>query len=288
MQASLPLTPVFRRAETVLLIYFIYAACIAQLLPVNRRAARRVLATNAGILVAYATLGVIQPQSAAVSIVRDWVALLLTILCYEEMGWLAPARHTHALEKRWIIWDRWFLNDWGVKTAIERWGSLFPSVLELSYALVYAMPAFGLVTLYAYGGGEQSDLFLWYFLLATLPSYALFPYFPSEPPRTVFPEDDPPQFNTMFRRLNLWLLGRTGIHTSVFPSAHVSGAFGVAFGILRVLPDHSGIGWGLFALACSITLATVYGRYHYFVDALAGIGISLLALFAASLAREAR
>jgi membrane-associated phospholipid phosphatase len=78
--------------------------------------------------------------------------------------------------------------------------------------------------------------------------------------------------------LNLWLLGRVGIHTSVFPSAHVSGAFGTAFGMLRVLPDHQGIGWFLFAVACSITLATVYGRYHYLADALAGIAIGLLAL----------
>jgi hypothetical protein len=61
----------------------------------------------------------------------------------------------------------------------------------------------------------------------------------------------------------------------------VSGAFGVAFAILRVLPDHKGIGWCLFVLACSITIAAVYGRYHYLVDVLAGIGMSLLALIAA-------
>jgi membrane-associated phospholipid phosphatase len=82
------------------------------------------------------------------------------------------------------------------------------------------------------------------------------------------------------------MLGRTGIHMSVFPSAHVSGAFGVGFAMLVILPDHKGVGWCLVALACSITLATVYGRYHYLVDALAGIGISILALIVAISTQE--
>src|SRR5262245_40049671 len=251
----------FRRAEVLRIIYFIYTIIVAQLLPVSRRAARSVLVTNGAILAGYLLLGLLQPESPSVAVIRDWIALGLTILCYKEMGWLAPDHRTYALEQSWIRWDRRFLNDWHVKAAIERW-ALFPAILELSYALVYAMPVFGLLTLYVYGRGAESDRFLWHFLLATLPSYALFPYFPSEPPRAVFPEDNPVLEKTVFRRFNLWLLGRTGIHTSVFPSAHVSGAFGVAFAMLRVLPDEYRIGWGFFALACSIALATVYGRYH--------------------------
>jgi membrane-associated phospholipid phosphatase len=267
--------------ETLLLGYFIYVIAIAHLLPATRVVRRRVLAVNVSILGAYMALALSRPHLQWVSVVRDWVALGLTILCYEEMGWLAPSSHTYRLEKSWIIWDRKFLNDWHVKAAIERCGWLIAAVLELSYAFVYVMPVFGLVVLYTYGRADLSDQFLRLFLLATLSAYALFPFFPSEPPRTVFPADNLPRVNTAFRKFNLWMLGSAGIHTSVFPSAHVSGAFGVAFAILRVLPDHRGIGWGLFVLACSITIATVYGRYHYLVDVLAGIGMSLLALTAA-------
>jgi hypothetical protein len=240
-----------------------------------------VLAVNVGILAAYAALVLSRPHLQWVSVVRDWVALGLTILCYEEMGWLAPSSHTGRFEKSWILWDRRFLNDWHVKAAIDRCGWPIAAVLELSYAFVYVMPVFGLVVLYIYGRASLSDQFLFLFLLATLSAYALFPYFPSEPPRTAFPADDLPRTNTAFRKFNLWMLGRTGIHTSVFPSAHVSGAFGVSFAILRILPDHRGIGWCFLVLACSIAIATVFGRYHYLVDALAGIGMSLLALIAA-------
>ena len=266
-----------RRSETVLLIYFLYTIAVACWLPVSRRIQIRLAITNGAILAGYLMLGWIQPQAGAVTFIRDWLAIGLTILCYEEMGWLRPESRTYRLERQWIVWDRWFLDKWGVKAAIERlrW---FPVVLEASYMLVYAMPAAGLVTLYIYHRSAESDRYLTLFLISTLLSYALFPYFPSEPPRAVFSEDAARPVNNPLRRFNLWMLGRVGIHTSVFPSAHVSGAFGVAFALLRGLPDHPAIGLGFAALASSIALATVYGRYHYLVDAVAGIGISVVAM----------
>jgi membrane-associated phospholipid phosphatase len=113
-------------------------------------------------------------------------------------------------------------------------------------------------------------------MLGLFAAYALFPYFPSEPPWTVFPGTDVPEFNTLFRRFNAALLAGHGIHTSVFPSAHVSGAFSVAFALLRLVPERRWVGWANLVLAVSIATATVYGRYHYAVDAMAGFAIGIL------------
>src|SRR5215471_19367981 len=137
--------------ETLLVGYFIYVIVIAHLLPATRLARRRVLAVNVSILAAYTALVLSRPHLHWVSVVRDWVALGLTILCYEEMGWLAPSSHRYRLEKSWIVWDRRFLNDWHVKAAIERCGWPVAAVLELSYTFVYVMPVVGLVLLYIYG-----------------------------------------------------------------------------------------------------------------------------------------
>ena len=121
----------FRNSEIVLLVYFLYTIAVAYLLPASSRGRRRVLATNVSILALYTAFGWTRLHLRWDSILRDWVALGLTHLCYKEMGWLAPARHTYRLEKSWIVWDRRFLNDWGVKAAIERCGSLIPAILEL-------------------------------------------------------------------------------------------------------------------------------------------------------------
>jgi membrane-associated phospholipid phosphatase len=82
---------------------------------------------------------------------------------------------------------------------------------------------------------------------------------------------------TVFRRFNLGLVGNYGIHLSVFPSAHCSGAFAAAFAMREILPEEPWVWRMLIVLAASIATATVYGRYHYAADAAAGFGIALIA-----------
>jgi len=105
----------------------------------------------------------------------------------------------------------------------------------------------------------------------------MFPFFPSEPPRSVFPHQDLPNYRPVFRAFNYWILGNWGIHTSVFPSAHVSAAFSAAFGLRLLLPERKWTWRAMAVLATLIALSTVYGRYHYLVDALAGLGVAVVA-----------
>jgi membrane-associated phospholipid phosphatase len=130
---------------------------------------------------------------------------------------------------------------------------------------------------YAFDRREVVDRVLVLYLLGTLTAYALFPYFPSAPPRTVFPGMDLPKVVTPFREFNLWLLGGYGIHSSVFPSAHVSSAFAAAWALMLFLPERNWLSWGMLIYAMSVAIATVYGRYHYVVDVAAGVGVSLVA-----------
>ena len=139
------------------------------------------------------------------------------------------------------------------------------------------MSAYCIGRLSAVAGRKAINRFWNIFLLGTLGSYALFPYFPTEPPRYAFPDISPPTVVTWIRQWNLSLLNNTTIHSGVFPSAHVSAAFSAAFAMIFLMPKRQWDGWVLLFYAVSIAAATVYGRYHYAVDALAGFGISLLA-----------
>jgi membrane-associated phospholipid phosphatase len=106
----------------------------------------------------------------------------------------------------------------------------------------------------------------------------MFPYFPSDPPRVVFPGADLPGVVTPIRAFNLHLVGNYGIHSSVFPSAHVSMAFASAWGLICFLPERPWVGRLMLVYAISVAVATVYGRYHYAVDAAAGAVVGLVAL----------
>ncbi len=272
-----------RRSEWLLAAFFLYTAVLAVALPLRTEIRVLTVIMDALVIAGLATLSWAESLrgSTFFVVLRDWYPLPMILLVYREMGWFAPPRHTYVLEQGWVVWDRLLLGRWGLRAAIESLGPVLPSVLEIAYALVYAVPVFAVAVLYLYRRRERSDWFLVTFLLGTLSAYALFPYFPSEPPRTVFPGADLPSYLTIFRRFNLWLVGGYGIHTSVFPSAHVTGAFCGAFGMIRVLPEKRWIGRFLLVLAVLIATATVYGRYHYGADALAGFAIAVAAEAAA-------
>lgn len=264
-----------RRSEWVIAAFLVYAAGLGLFLPVAGTVRARILAINFAVLLIYAALiRLNRAGGRALSIVRDWMPPALVLLAYREMGWFAVPHVGHALESHWVAWDRMVLRGGG-KTAIEAVGPLLPSILEIAYALVYALPLFALAMLYVYGKRAQSDRFLFIFLVSVLLCYAQFPFWPSEPPRAVFFGEDFPLYDTIFRRFNLWMLGSYGIHTSVFPSAHVAGAFSTGFGVWRVLRNPKWVSRFLFAMAVLIGIATVYGRYHYLADAAAGLTVAL-------------
>jgi membrane-associated phospholipid phosphatase len=268
-----------RPVEWILAVFFLYSSALALLLPVEFGIRARTLAVNALVFAVCAVLAVPEDTGRGrwAAIARDWLALALALLAYKQMGWFAPAVHSYQLEHGWIVWDRLILTDWGLKALIEGAGPGIPAVLELSYLLVYAVGPLCVAVLYAYGRREDVKVFLLVYVVGLLLSYAQFPLWPSEPPRTVFPADLLP-LDSVLRRANLFLVGKAGIHTSVFPSGHVSGVFAAAFAMRMLLRENAWVANGLFFYSCLVAVATVYGRYHYVVDAIAGIFVAIAAL----------
>jgi membrane-associated phospholipid phosphatase len=273
--------PGARRYECLLAAYFTYTAALACILPVKPQIAAVTVILNLTILAGYAFLiyaGGLR-HSELLSIIRDWFPFPLALLSYREMGWFAQPHLTFQLENAFIQWDRVLLRDWGLHRAIEWLGPALPALLEIAYMLTYALAPFAMAMLYVYRRRERADRLVFPFLLGVLLCYVQFPFWPSEPPRTVFPGEDFPGVITIFRRFNWSILGAHGIHTSVFPSAHVAGAFGAALAALGALPEHPWVGRVLLVAAILIATATVYGRYHYAADAVAGFAMFVLAFW---------
>lgn len=281
--------PLFRSYEYIIIAYFTYTSVLVLLLPLKPPIPAVTLGINALILGGLVFLGWVDSlrRTEFLSIVRDWYAPPLLLLAYREMGWCAQPHLNTALEDAWVVWDRVLFYDLGFKALIESLGPVLPGLLEMAYIFVYPMAPLGMAALYIFQRRERIEPFLFNFILAVLVVYALFPYFPSEPPWTVFPGQDFPAYDTVFRRVNGSMLRGQGIHTSVFPSAHVAGAMSAAFALIRLLPEKKWVGRAWMGLALGIALATVYCRYHYTADALAGFGISLVAT-GASAWREQR
>jgi membrane-associated phospholipid phosphatase len=268
-----------RPYEYLLAAYFTYVATIAPFFISDPT--RRWLPA----LIATIVITILLTLSRRDSQIRDWIPLAYTLTAFREMNLFTPSVRDHHLENAWIGYDRWLLDTAYFRAAIESLGPLIPSYLEVCYVLVYAVALISLLILILNHRRDHLHTFWFAYLAGTLASYALFPYFPSDPPRTVFAGADLPHIVTIFRRFNLAILGQYGIHSSVFPSAHVSSAFACAWGLLITMPDRRRYGAMVAIFAFSVAIATIYGRYHFAVDALAGFAISFLA-FSATLTSD--
>jgi membrane-associated phospholipid phosphatase len=269
-----------RDAEWVILAYFAYVAVLVNILPTSDdRAADRGIAILVIAIIVFIFLNALEIRTRHIifPVIRDWIALAFTIVAYREMDWFSPAHHTHRLENEWIRFDRYLLDDLGLRGLIEVLGPVIPTVLELAYFVVYAVGPFALAALYWTRRRERAPDLLFLYEVGTLLSYALFPFFLSEPPRIAFPDMDLPNVQHFLRRANLGVVNGYGIHSSVFPSAHVSSALSAAIAMIICLPEKPWFGRGLLIYAFLVAIAVVYGRYHYAVDSVAGIAVAIAA-----------
>jgi membrane-associated phospholipid phosphatase len=268
----------FRRSEWILIGYFAYVAVLPPFFPDRPHAHFQPALIAAAIFALQFALAWAERKEfgAAVANIRDWMPIVLTLIAFQEMEIFLPRRFDHHLESEWIRQDVRLLDGWHLRALLESFGPLIPFYLELCYLVVYGLAAYCVGLLYATGNRRSIDVFLTFYLAGTLGAYALFPFFPSQPPRLLYPAAVMPTVTTWARSVNLWVLKKGTIHVGVFPSAHVSSAFAAAWGAFFVLPRKR-IAWALLIYACSVSLATIYGRYHYTADVMAGIGISVLA-----------
>jgi membrane-associated phospholipid phosphatase len=268
-----------RAPEWALLAFFVYVVAITPFFPNRPHLRYQPLATLLCVFLLLLCCAWFDRSIWAYTFtrIRDWLPIILTLVAFREMEFFLPPHYNYGYELSWIQWDRLLLEQWRLRSVIESLNFVVPLYLELCYFFVYGVASFSIAVLWLRNRRCGITLFLTVYLAGTLCAYALFPYFPSLPPRYAFPDVAPPTFTTWPRQLNLFVLNSAAIHTGVFPSAHVSSVFSAAFAMFLAYPQQKRFGWGLLVYAISVAVATIYGRYHYAVDVLGGIAVSVVA-----------
>ncbi len=267
-----------RVSEKLALAYFAYAAVACFMFPLSARERSAVVGLNLVTGLALVWLGRAgnPERSKFLSTVRDWFPAVLILLAYREAGLFFRSDPAHRLDYLFVRWDTVALKNPVVLGALSAFSPWLQQFLEFSYFLCYPIVPLGAASLILAQrsgalGEERTDRVINRFwttvLLALFSCYVLFPFFPSTPPRSLFHDLPGPAVHPLFRKVNLWILGRYGNYSNVFPSGHVAGVTATALAVRASLPR---LGWVFLIAAASIAAATVYGRYHYSVDALAG------------------
>ena len=271
----------YRSSEILLLAYFAYAAALAIWFGLPVAAIVKASTLLAAAIVFFAFMARFRGGRSAW---RDSSPPLVLLAAYRELELFAAPSPSHLLENSWQALDRTLLIARHVRAAIESAGWLLPLYFELTYLLVYGIGFFSVLMVYRAHRRDLADRVLFVYLLGTLLAYSIIPFYPSEPPRSLF-TDSGPLVTTPLRQLNLLIVNGAGVHTGVFPSAHVSSAFSAAWALLFLLREKRWAGWLMLIYAVSVAIATVYGRYHYAADAIAGFAVSLTSAAAALVIR---
>ncbi|HVJ08755.1 MAG TPA: phosphatase PAP2 family protein [Acidisarcina sp.] len=203
---------------------------------------------------------------APAAILRDWLPVVITLIPYWQTGQFFTGSNKK-IEAWLAASDRWFLKlfSW------TRWkfGRAARLSMEWAYFLCYPIVPLGLGALYLAGLRRYADVYWFLVLVPTYICYAITPFFPALPPRSLV--EGSQTARTKSRRLNLWILKLGSIQAISFPSAHVASALGASLAVWHYFPMA-----GLIFLAISfwIAVAAVAGGYHYAIDVVLGAAVS--------------
>ena len=259
-----------RVSEWVAAAYFGYlwiAAMAMRPWPRRRQSAAASLAAMACVF-----LPRFLPVTPLTLVARDWLPALYLVAGYWLSGWyfVGPMK---GIEARFLGLD-WRVIGRDVSARLESVPRVVLEVLELAYVTCFLFVPGGLVILALTGHRDAADRFWTLVLLGEFGSFAMLPWIQTRPPRLIEGPGELDRRPLFMRRMNSLQVTTLSIGVNTFPSGHVAGALATAIAVSEVIPALAP--W-LLAAVMTITAAAVLGRYHYFIDAVAGAGWTLVA-----------
>lgn len=219
-------------------------------------------------------------KPSTVSLIRDWLPGLLMLMAYWQAGEFFERPHL-GWQARLESFDRPVIKAICRFRETRGWLGAIRNYLELSYLLCYPMVPAGLAVLYFAGMKDVAGEFWSAVLPAAYLCYALVPFIPTLPPRSLAAATETSAHRSEIRSLNLWILRHGSIQVNTFPSAHVSASLAVSLVMLHHVPLAGGI---FLWISASIAAGAVAGRYHYLLDALTGAVVAVLSFLMATIA----
>jgi membrane-associated phospholipid phosphatase len=212
-------------------------------------------------------------RDARLQPLRDCIPLLLGPFLYVELRWLVPgAGHQHG-DATVIGWERsWFPGNPSATWAHPSHPLIASEALHFAYASYYALIFLPPIVLYARGCRLEYARTLLALVVVYGVCFATYLIFPVDGPRFLVGPAAAP--DGPVRRFVLHLLATGSSRGTAFPSSHVAASVVASLCALRFQPR---VGVVVAALTVGLTVATVYGGFHYAVDAVAGLATGAVA-----------
>ncbi len=203
---------------------------------------------------------------------RDWLPLLLGPFLYVELRWLIAGMerpHADALVQTWEL-ALFPSNPSATWAPRLPWGPL-SEALHLAYVSYYALVLLPPLLLYARGKRTGYAATVLGLTVVYALCFTTYLFFPVDGPRFVTGPAAAP--DGPIRTLVLHLLAAGSSRGTAFPSSHVAAAVVASLAALRY---QRRVGVVAAVFTAGLTIGTVYGGFHYGVDALAGLIVGVV------------
>ncbi len=208
--------------------------------------------------------------------VRDCIPLLIGPFLYLELRWLIPG--VGAVHADWMVlrWEATLFPSHPSSTLALRFPVRWMSeLLHAAYLSYYAIVLLPPAQLYLNGRRREYAETVMILLVTYAICFITFLLFPVDGPRYALGPAAAP--DGPIRSLVLSILQGGSSRGTAFPSSHVAASFAATVAALRYQPR---VGYPVALLTTLLTIATVYGGFHYGVDAVAGIVTGVLSAVA--------
>ena len=212
-------------------------------------------------------------------IFRNWYPILYVASCYKEMSILIGAiRHSNADQALADLDYR----IWGVHPTVWLERILSPPLtefLQIAYTLFIPMLILAGVLLWWHGKYEEFRYYAFLISLGFLASYVGYILVPARGPRFLLKDLQhmPLQGMWFFRQMQSALDQLESTAWDCFPSGHTELTI-LAWWSSRMISNR--VFWAYLAYTPFLIFATVYLRYHYTVDVMAGILLAAILIAA--------
>ena len=214
--------------------------------------------------------------------VRGWYPVVLIPITYKELSYLIPLIHPRDFDAT-LAWIDHRLLGIHPTVWIERFTTpLLTEVLQLTYSTYYFLPLVLGIVLWRKRLFEKFHFWVFIVVLGFYLSYLGYISVPVIGPRflpaIVEAQTKPLTGVWLFQTVREALDRAEGITRDCFPSGHTELTLLVLFYARRF---HRKVFWWLLPLGTGVIVSTVYLRYHYVTDVVAGALVAVLVVIIA-------
>jgi membrane-associated phospholipid phosphatase len=204
-------------------------------------------------------------------LVRDLLPLASGAFLYVELRWLIPGLGMVHADSVVIGWERLlFPANPSATWAPSRPSTFLSEALHLAYASYYLLVLVPPVLLYLRGRRAEYACTMVALVVVYAACFLAYLVFPVDGPRYLLGPAMAP--DGPVRDAVLQLLAAGSSRGTAFPSSHVAAS---VVSSLCALAFQRRVGVVAAILTVGLTLATVYGGFHYAVDAVVGLAVGL-------------